>query len=65
MGISKDKWKETWNKYGNIGNVDVVPNIEELSAGEKNRQRINRCAFHSRRRRPYTLHDFQMVGLKR
>jgi 3-oxoacyl-[acyl-carrier-protein] synthase III len=30
VGISKDKWKETWNKYGNIGNVDVVPNIEEL-----------------------------------
>jgi 3-oxoacyl-[acyl-carrier-protein] synthase-3 len=29
-GISRDKWKETWNKYANIGNVDVVPNLEEL-----------------------------------
>lgn len=28
--ISRDKWKETYHKYGNIGNVDVVPNIEEL-----------------------------------
>jgi 3-oxoacyl-[acyl-carrier-protein] synthase III len=30
VGIGRDKWKETWNKYGNIGNVDIVPNLEEL-----------------------------------
>jgi len=29
-GVSREKWKETSNKYGNIGNVDVVPNLEEL-----------------------------------
>jgi 3-oxoacyl-[acyl-carrier-protein] synthase III len=34
-GISRDKWKETWNKYGDIGNVDMVPNLEELWQGGK------------------------------
>jgi 3-oxoacyl-[acyl-carrier-protein] synthase III len=28
-GVSKDKWKETWNRYGNIGNVEVASNLAE------------------------------------
>jgi len=29
-GVSKDKWKETYHKYANIGNVDIAPNLVEL-----------------------------------
>jgi 3-oxoacyl-[acyl-carrier-protein] synthase-3 len=29
-GLKKEQWKELWDKYGNIGNVDVVPQLEEL-----------------------------------
>jgi len=29
-GVSREKWKETWNKYGNIGNVDIAANLVEL-----------------------------------
>ena len=29
-GVSRDKWKETWNKYGNVGNVDIAMNLAEF-----------------------------------
>jgi 3-oxoacyl-[acyl-carrier-protein] synthase III len=30
VGLTRDQWKETWNKYANVGNVDIAPNLEEL-----------------------------------
>ena len=30
IGISRNKWKETWNRHGNIGNVDIAANLVEL-----------------------------------
>ena len=28
-GVSKDKWKETYHRYGNIGNVEIPANLAE------------------------------------
>ena len=30
IGINRNKWKETWNTRGNIGNVDIAANLVEL-----------------------------------
>jgi 3-oxoacyl-[acyl-carrier-protein] synthase-3 len=29
-GVPADKWRDTWNKYGNIGAVDVAATLSEL-----------------------------------
>lgn len=29
-GVSRDKWKETYHKYGDVGNVDIALNLAEL-----------------------------------
>jgi 3-oxoacyl-[acyl-carrier-protein] synthase III len=30
LGVSRDKWVESFDRYGNIGAVDVAPNLEEM-----------------------------------
>jgi 3-oxoacyl-[acyl-carrier-protein] synthase III len=29
-GVARDLWKNTWDKYGNVGNVDIAANLVEF-----------------------------------
>jgi len=29
-GVERSKWKETWHRYGNIGNVEIASNLAEF-----------------------------------
>ncbi|MDP6737027.1 MAG: 3-oxoacyl-[acyl-carrier-protein] synthase III C-terminal domain-containing protein [Nitrospinaceae bacterium] len=34
LGVSRDKWVESFDRFGNIGAVDVAPNLEEMDDKE-------------------------------
>ncbi len=35
LGVSRDKWVESFDRFGNIGAVDVVPNLDEMDRDGK------------------------------
>ena len=35
LGVSRDKWVESYDRFGNIAAVDVVPNLDEMDRDGK------------------------------